>query len=40
MNVQLYEVPRVEIIEVKVEMGFASSNTPVVGGEGENIPFG
>ena len=34
MNSQTYEAPQVEIIEVEVEKGFASSF------EGEDMPFG
>ena len=43
MEKQTYEAPLVEIIEVEVEKGFATSTgteTPVVGGNGENIPWG
>ena len=39
MEKQSYEAPQVEIIEVEVEKGFASSYPPV-GGEGENVPLG
>ena len=35
MNNQTYEAPKVEIIEVEVEKGFANS----FGGDGEDIPL-
>ena len=38
MENKTYEAPQVEIIEVEVEKGFATS--PGIGGEGEDIPFG
>lgn len=41
MEKQTYEAPLVEIIEVEVEKGFAtSSQSPEVGGEGGDIIFG
>ncbi len=33
-----YEAPQVEVVEVEVEKGFASSEQPV--GEGEDMPWG
>ena len=35
MENKIYEAPQVEIIEVEVEKGFASS----LGGDGEDIPL-
>lgn len=35
MENKIYEAPQVEIIEVEVEKGFATS----IGGDGEDIPM-
>ena len=37
MENKKYEAPQVEIIEVKVELGFACSNT--IGGEADDFYF-
>lgn len=40
MNRIEYEAPKIEVIEVEVEQGFAGSITGISGGMGENSDMG
>ena len=39
MENKTYEAPQVEIIEVEVEKGFATSYGDSIGGDSNDIPF-
>lgn len=40
METIVYEAPQIEIIEVEVERGFATSSTSINGGMGESTGIG